>query len=112
MNMSSLLKYSIMALILVSCQKTEEVEVKPVADFEYYPSTNLKAPVTITFQSKSQNAVYFDWSVCGNNASQQPSVTYTFPKPMVCLIGLRAKGKKGGRYEFYGDDKLITLTIN
>ncbi|GAB3981750.1 hypothetical protein GCM10028806_52020 [Spirosoma terrae] len=87
---------SILSLLFItgSCDQKEPTP-KPVAFFGYSPTTNLVAPVTISFANKSNNSTSYVWTYGTGQTATSNDLTLTFSAGGVYTITLAAKGEGG-----------------
>jgi PKD repeat protein len=73
----------------------KEPAPKPIALFDYYPSTNLVAPVTLTFTNKSKNATSYLWSYGSGQTDTNKDIVLTANSGGTYTVALEAKGEGG-----------------
>jgi PKD repeat protein len=67
---------------------------QPVADFSYSPSSNLTAPIKITFSNASKNADSYNWDFGDGSTSTVASPTKEFTKAGDFVVKLTATDSK------------------
>ena len=83
-------------MLLIDCKKEEDAAPKPVAHFNYSPSTNLTAPVTVQFSNDSKNADSYVWSYDGTGRTEtNKDIALVFSQASTYTITLTATGKGG-----------------
>ena len=87
---------SLLSLTFIAgmCDRTEPTP-PPVAKFTYSPSSNLMAPVTITFYNESTNATDYVWTYGNNQTSTNQNLVLIFSQGGAYTISLKATGLGG-----------------
>nr|WP_293838911.1 PKD domain-containing protein [uncultured Arsenicibacter sp.] len=87
---------SFVSLLFIAgmCGKNEPTP-SPVARFSFSPTTNLVAPVTITFYNESTNATDYLWTYGNNQTSTNQNLSLIFSQSGTYTISLKATGPGG-----------------
>jgi PKD repeat protein len=83
----------ILSFLLINCQDKELIP-KPIANFSYSPSSNLTAPISVTFTNTSQNANSYEWSINGQIFTTK-NLSFQFSQAGTYTIILTATGDGG-----------------